>query len=139
MNSYKIDDIYVGMKESFDTKITQKMMDGFKDITGDVNPLHTDDDYAVSKGYDGRVCYGFLTSSFLSTLAGVYLPGRYSLIRCVEIKCAKPVYPGDELTVTGTVSEINKDFGFFDMKVEIRNASGEKVLRGKMQIGFLEE
>ena len=136
MNEYRIDDIYEGMKESFSVTVTDKMMEAFKDITGDDNPLHTDAEFASASGHPDKVAYGMLTASFLSTLAGVYLPGRYSLIRSAEIKFAKPVYAGEDLTVTGEVREINKDFGFFDMKVEIRDRSGEKVLRGKMQIGF---
>ena len=111
------------------------MLFAFREITGDTNPLHTDPKFAAESGNKDRVCYGLLTSSFLSTLAGVYLPGRYSLIRSVEVKFIKPVYPGDELTVKGTVTEVNTDFSFFEMKVEIRNAEGEKVLRGKMQVG----
>ncbi len=135
MNEYKLSDITTGMEESFDVTVTDKMMEAFREITGDTNPLHTDPKFAAESGNKDRVCYGLLTSSFLSTLAGVYLPGRYSLIRSVEVKFVKPVYPGDELTIKGTVTEVNTDFSFFDMKVEIRNAEGEKVLRGKMQVG----
>ncbi len=138
MNEYRIDDLKIGMKESFEVTVTEEMMTAFCSVTGDVNPLHTDREYAKAAGYDDRVCYGMLTASFLSTLAGVYLPGRYSLIRTVEIKCALPVFVGDRLTVTGTVTEISTDYGFFEMKVEIRNTSGEKVLRGNMQVGFVQ-
>ena len=46
-----------------------------------------------------------LTASFLSTLAGIYLPGEKSLIHSVETKMIKPVFIGDELIVTGKVSE----------------------------------
>jgi len=136
MNEYRLEDIYTGMEESFDVTVTDEMMEAFRDITGDVNPLHTDLKFAEESGHKDRVCYGLLTTSFLSTLAGVYLPGRYSLIRSVEVKFAKPVYPGDRLTVRGTVTEVNTDFAFFDMKVEIRGEDGEKVLRGKMQVGI---
>ncbi len=136
MNEYKLEDIYEGMKESFEVTVTDRMLEAFKEITGDDNPLHTDVSFAHAAGHPDKVAYGMLTASFLSTLAGVYLPGRYSLIRSVEVKFAKPVYAGAVLTVTGEVREINKDFGFFDMKVEIRDGQGEKVLRGKMQVGF---
>ena len=139
MNDYKINDIKVGLEESFSVTVTDKMMAAFKDITGDINPLHNDADFAKASGHPDKVCYGLLTTSFLSTLAGVYLPGRYSLIRSVEVKYAKPVYAGDELVIKGTVTEVNTDFNFFDMKVDIRNQDGDKVLRGKMQVGVVNE
>lgn len=138
MNSFSFEDLYVGMTEGFEVTITEQMMEAFKGITGDVNPLHSDPEFARGKGYDDRVVYGMLTSSFLSTLAGVYLPGEKSLIREVEVKMKKPVYVGNVLRVEGEISEINTDFGIFVMKVTISNEMGDKVLRGKMQMGVLQ-
>ncbi len=138
MNSYTYDEIDIGTKESFTVKLTDEMLDRFREMTGDVNPLHNDGEYAVSKNYKGRVAYGMLTSSFLSTLAGVYLPGKYSLIQSVEIKFAQPVYPGDELCISGEVTEKNDTYRLIFLKVTIKNAEGKKVLRGKMQIQVLD-
>lgn len=139
MNEYKYSDIVEGMKESFQVTVTEEMMEQFLSITGDVNPLHRDREFAKEKGYDNRVVYGMLTASFLSTLAGVYLPGKNSLIYETQTKFAKPVFPGDELTVCGTVEEKNDLFQVFTMKVVIQNQKGEKVLRGKMKVGVLNE
>ncbi|MBQ9091319.1 MAG: hypothetical protein IJY52_03500, partial [Anaerotignum sp.] len=49
----------------------------FLAITGDINPLHNDQEFAQKQGHPDKVAFGMLTASFLSTLAGVYLPGRY--------------------------------------------------------------
>ncbi len=138
MNKYCLDDLYIGMTEGFEATITEQMMETFRGITGDINPLHTDAEFAKGKGYEDKVVYGMLTSSFLSTLAGVYLPGENSLIREVEVKMKKPVYVGEVLRIEGEISEINRDFGIFTMKVTITNGTGEKVLRGKMQMGVLQ-
>ena len=48
-----------------------------------------------------------LTASFLSTLAGVYLPGERSLIQSIESKFVNPVYVGDELTIRGIILALN--------------------------------
>ena len=106
-------------------------------MTGDVNPLHTDETFAKEKGYGSNVAYGMLTASFLSTLAGVYLPGERSLIHSVESKFTKPVYVGDTLKISGQVTECNEMFSVFTMKTTIVNQKGEKVLRGKMQVGII--
>ncbi len=137
MNEYTIDQLYEGMTESFKVVITDKMMDSFREITGDINPLHMSDDYAKENNFDSKVVFGMLSSSFLSTLAGVYLPGKRSLIREVDVKMKKPVYVGDELTVSGQVCEINTELNIFYIKVTITNQNGDKVLRGKMQMGIL--
>ncbi len=74
MNKYKFEDIKIGLKEEFKIPITEEKIKLFGQITGDYNPLHNDLEFAKSKGYNERVVYGMLTSSFLSTLAGMYLP-----------------------------------------------------------------
>ena len=135
MNRYTYDDITVGMTESFSATVTEEMMAGFLAMTGDINPLHNDEEFAKSKGHPGRVVYGMLTSSLLSTLAGVYLPGERSLIHSVETRLMKPVYIGDTLTVTGKVTEKSESVPVMILSVNIKKQSGEMVLRGKMQIG----
>lgn len=136
MNSYTYDEIEVGQTESFTVTITQKMMDDFLAITGDVNPLHNDEDFAREKGHPSKVVYGMLTSSFLSTLAGVYMPGEKSLIHEVTTKMIKPVYVNDTLTIEGCVKEKNDTFEFIILKVAMRNQNGEKVLKAQMRIGI---
>ncbi len=137
MNHYKYEEIEIGHEESFSVTITEEMMDSFRKITGDVNPLHADDEFAKGKGYEGKAVFGMLTASFLSTLAGVYLPGENSLIQNTEVKFMKPVYPGQTLTISGTVSEKNDAYHAMKLKISIRNDKNEKVVRGSMQIGIL--
>lgn len=137
MNRYSFEDLSIGLKESFTREVTADMVENFCKMTGDVNPLHTDEEFAKGKGFKDRVVYGLLTTSFLSTLAGVYLPGERSLIREVDVKMKKPVFVGDILTVTGEVENIREELGFFVMKVSIVNQNGDKVMRGTMQMGII--
>lgn len=135
MNEYRYEEIDIGQRESFSVTVTEEMMLSFRTITGDINPLHNDEDYAVSKGHPGKVVYGMLTASLLSTLAGVYLPGKNSLIHEVKIKFSKPVYIGDTLTVEGIVEEKHDVYSLIILKVLIRNQNGDKVLKATMQVG----
>lgn len=138
MNKYTYEELTIGKEESFKVKITEEMMNNFLSITSDTNPLHNDKSYAMDRGFNGRVVYGMLTASFLSTLAGVYLPGEKSLIHTVETEFAKPVFIGDELTIKGVVKEKNDNFRLVWLKVVITNDKGEKVCRAKMRIGLVD-
>ena len=135
MNEYTYEEIKTGHKERFAVTVTEEMMESFNRITNDINPLHNDEEYAKSKGHPGRVVYGMLSASLLSTLAGVYLPGKNSLIQEVKIKFSKPVYIGDELTVEGVVEEKHDVYSLLILKVTIKNQNGDKVLKAKMQVG----
>lgn len=139
MNDYKITDLYIGQKESFQYDVTEEKMRCFLKLTADINPLHTDDEYAKSKGYSGRVVYGMLTASLISTLGGVFLPGKFCLIQGVDVKFAKPVFVGNRLTVTGEVVKVEVDLHYMEVKVTIVNQDGQKILRGIMKAGVQDE
>lgn len=138
MNTYTYDEINIGHKESFTVVVTEKERDMFREITGDVNPLHNDEAYAKEKGHEKCVAFGMLSASYLSTLAGVYLPGERSLIQKTELAFRKPVYVGDTLTITGEVSEKNDTFRIIVLKVEIKNQDGVKVVKGKMEVAVMD-
>jgi MaoC family protein len=133
MNEYCYNEIEIGQLESFNVIINQDMMDSFKRITGDTNPLHNDVDFA-KKDYEDKVVYGFLVSSFYSTLAGVYLPGKWSLIYDVEIGMTAPVYIGDKLSILGKVIDKNDAFKMITIKLCIQNQYKKNVSKGKMRV-----
>lgn len=83
----------------------------------------------------GGWCTGCSARAF-STLAGVYLPGEHCLLHGVECKFAKPIYIGDTLTVTGTVTHVSEAVGEAEIKAEIRNQDGKKVTRGIIKAGL---
>lgn len=137
MNEYRFKDLYVGLSEEFVCTVTPKLMEEFRQLTGDINPLHTDGQYAMEHGFKDKVVYGMLSASLISTLAGVYLPGKFCLIHSVETKFVRPVYVGDVLRVSGTVKELHDSVQQAVIKVEMHN-SVEKVVKGCLKVGFLE-
>lgn len=139
MKEYKFDEIETGMRESFCVTVSQNMVDMFKEITGDINPLHLDKEYAVSKGYRQPVVYGMLTASFFSRLGGAYLPGKYCLFYENDVIFNKPVFVGDELTVSGKVVEKkNVPFNHIIVKGVITNQENETVSRARLVLGVTE-
>lgn len=140
MNRYTFEEVSVGQKVSFLYEIDEEKMFLFKEITGDINPLHNSPEYAHEKGYEEKVVYGMLTGAALSTLAGVYMPGERSLIHSVNIKYLKPVYISNcPLTVEGEVKEKDDRFRFIKLNFKFTDKKGDKVAKGDMQVGFLED
>jgi 3-hydroxybutyryl-CoA dehydratase len=139
MNSYKFVDINVGLEESFSVRVNSEKLDKFLKITGDINPLHTDAEYSKSKGFSDRVVYGMLTSSFFSTLVGVYLPGKYCILQGVDIQFSKPVYIDDILTITGKVIYINEAYKQLEIKAVIINHDNKKVSKATIKVGVMDE
>lgn len=134
MNSYQINEIEVGLQHTLEYQITEEKMRAFCVLCGDENPLHMDEEYAKEKGYDSRVVYGMLTGSFISTMVGMYLPGKYSVLQAVECKFLRPVYIGDILVMTATVETISKSVGQVVLNIVVENQEKKKVLKGKVKV-----
>jgi 3-hydroxybutyryl-CoA dehydratase len=139
MQEYLFSDIKIGLKHSFESEIDEVRMQNFLEISGDNNPMHIDTEYAKSKGMIGKVVYGMLTSSFYSTLVGVYLPGKFALLHSIEVQFSKPVFIGDKLVIIGEVSSINETFRQIEVKAYILNQNSEKISRAKIKIGLVNE
>lgn len=139
MNEFTFKDIVSSpvLEKSFSVIVSQKMMDSFLEITGDSNPMHIDADYAKQNGFSACLVYGLLTTSFYSTLAGVYLPGKYCLLQEVSTQFAKPVFVGDTLTIYGKIAEVQETFKRVIIKARITNQDGMTVNRATITAGVL--
>lgn len=138
MNEYNFEDINIGMAEEFNIQITKKMQDDFRNISGDINPMHSDSEFAKTKGFDDVLVFGMLTASFFSKLVGVYLPGKNCLFQeCKDIKFHSPVFVGDKLNVKGEVVEIDDRFKRITVKAVIRNQDNKRVCSAKLIIGIV--
>ena len=138
MNEYTLAEIEVGMKAVFHKTITKEMEDAFRVRSGDENPLHKDDAFAVeiSNGkFLGHAAFGMLTASLYSTVAGMYLPGKYSLIHSFEeLSFTKPVFVGDDLTVEAEVTDKEIALKLIRLKVTIKNQNNKLVSKAKMKV-----
>lgn len=137
MNNYRFEDLKIGQEVSFSVTVTEGMMQLFLELSGDINPLHNDEEFALSQGYQSKVVYGLLTTSFVSKLVGVLLPGKYCLIQGIDLKYSRPVYVGDILIVKGVVDELHESVKRAVIKVIIQNQDEKKVVKGKVEVGFL--
>ena len=137
MNKFTWEELFVGQTAEFSRTITADMMKQFREISGDNNPLHVDENFAKEKGFPQRVVYGMLTASLYSCFAGEHIPGENCLLHSVHADFLKPVYIGDTLTVSGKIVEKHDSVKQIVMKVVIRNQDGKKVSRAKIEAGVV--
>ena len=82
---HSLDSLHEGLVERFVFKATDEMMQSFEKISGDINPLHTDVNFATSRGFDGVVVYGGILVAQISRMVGMHLPGRDALWSSLNI------------------------------------------------------
>ena len=119
-------------------KVDAKAYEGFIDIFNDHSPLHTDEAFAIAKGFKGRVVHGNILNGFISYFIGECLPTKDVIIHSQDIKFSKPVYLDDELKLTVEVTEVFDSVHTIQFKFHFQNNGGEKVAKGNIQIGIFQ-
>lgn len=131
------EDISVGQKASLELNLTMELVDAFARLTGDVNPLHTSEEFAKSKGFERRVSHGLLIGAFFSTIAGTMLPGRDCLLQSVRFDFKKPVLIGTNLTLEARVVQKVDAVRALVLEISARDEAGAVVVSGRIQAGVL--
>lgn len=137
MNRFTYDELFVGQNAVFIRDITAEMMEQFRAVSGDNNPLHVNQDFARKYGFSDRVVYGMLTASLYSCLAGEYIPGEQCLLQSVHSDFLQPVFVGDSLRVEGKIVAKNDSVRQLVVKAVIRNQHGKKVSKARIEAGVL--
>jgi len=99
--------IDVGFKFSFSKRISEADVQLFGLVSGDMNPIHFDDEFAKRTKFGGRVAHGMLTTSLVSTALAM-LPGTVVLLE-TSFKYTSPVRIGDLVTAECEVVEREKN------------------------------
>lgn len=127
----KIENYYIGQSATLKKVFKSDEVMAFADLSLDNNPIHIDEDYAEHSRFGRRLVHGFFVGSLISAVFGTKLPGEGAIYLHQEMNFRKPVFHGDEITATVTVTDIRKDKSilYFDTKCE--NDRGEVVIEGK--------
>lgn len=131
-------DIHVGDKAELVRTIEDKDIVIFAELTGDVNPIHLDDEFAKTTFFKGRIAHGMLTASYISTILGTQLPGTNTIYLSQNLKFKAPVKIGDEITVVAEVLEKRDDKKLIKLQTNVLNSAGKVVVEGEAMVMKME-
>lgn len=120
-----------------DFTVNENTWKGFMDLFGDRNPVHTDTEYARSKGFNDIIMFGNILNGFLSYFIGELLPIKNVIIHTQEIKYAQPVYLNDQLRFHAEADDVFESVNVIEFKYYFQNKENKKVAKGKIQIGII--
>ena len=122
--------IQIGDSASIERMISLEDIEVFSNLTGDKNPLHVDQSFAEKAKFGARVAHGMLTSSFISTLIGMTLPGKGSILTNISLDFKKPVFIGDTLIASIEVTKKVLLIKQIVLKISIGNQHSKIVASG---------
>ena len=122
--------IKIGDEASLARTITEAHIVNYAGITGDMNPLHVDAEYAAHSMFKERIAHGMLVAGLISAVLGTQLPGPNSIYLGQDLKFMAPVMIGDTITVVVTVTDKRDEKRIIKLRTTACNQRGEMVVDG---------
>jgi 3-hydroxybutyryl-CoA dehydratase len=130
MSELAYESIKVGDEASLARTITEAHIVNYAGISGDMNPLHVDAEYAAHSMFKERIAHGMLVAGLISAVLGTQLPGPNSIYLGQDLKFMAPVMIGDTITVMVTVTSKRDEKRIIKLRTTACNQRGEMVIDG---------
>ena len=131
-------EIKVGDKFSTDRLVTDELIRKFADVSGDYNPIHLDEEAAKKTRFGRRIAHGMLSGAFISAVLGYEFSERKIVYLSQSLKFTAPVFIGDTVTATATVTNIREDKPIVTLETICTNQNGELLVKGEAVVMILE-
>jgi len=98
-----ISGLKVGDSFAVSRSFTEEEVNRFADLSRDYNPVHFEQRFTATKGFNGLICHGLLVASLLTEIGGQigWLASQ------MQLRFKGPVYVGETVTCHFTISEID--------------------------------
>jgi acyl dehydratase len=117
--------------------VTEADIVAFAGLSGDYNPLHTNEEFAKQTDFGGRIAHGPLVYAIAAGLLfqlHLYDDTLIAFLGFEDLRFTKPVKPGDTIHARVTVTERREtsrpERGIMKRRLEVLNQRGEVVQEG---------
>lgn len=128
------DELHIGDSASIVRTLTQKDIELFAIMSGDVNPAHVDEEFARSDMFHQVIAHGMWGGALISTVLGTQLPGPGAIYLTQSLRFRHPVCLGDTITVTVKVAEKSEEKKHVTLDCVATNEKGEVVISGTAEV-----
>ena len=133
LNGYDIEDLAPGMSATFGKTITEADIGLFAGISGDINALHLNQEYASTTPFGGRIAHGILVTGLISATIANNLPGPGVIYLEQSVRFLAPVRPGDTVNATVTIKEVIAERGHVILETICR-VGDKDVIAGEARV-----
>jgi 3-hydroxybutyryl-CoA dehydratase len=113
-------------------EVTQLKVDRYAEASGDHNPLHIDPEFAATTQFEGAIAHGMLVLAYLSEMLTGAFGQRWLDAGRLKIRFRAPARPGDTITSTGTVTQVEGESVSCD--IECKNQTSEVLISGQAEV-----
>ena len=126
-----LDSLEVGMRATNARTVTEADVVLFAGVTGDMNPVHLDEETARASRFGGRIAHGMLTAGHVSAVLGMKLPGPGAIYVEQTLRFTHPVRIGDTVEAAVEIIDIDRKRRRVRLRTTCTNQDDVAVLEGE--------
>ena len=130
-------DLKVGDQFSKSREVTDALVRQFADVSGDYNPIHLDEEFAKNTRFGRRIAHGMLSGALISAVLGYEFKERKIVYMSQTMKFTAPVYIGDTVMTTATVTSIREDKNIVTIETVCTKQDGTVAVKGEAVVMIL--
>lgn len=127
-------ELKIGQQFSTSREVTDELVRKFADVSGDYNPIHLDEEFAKSTRFGRRIAHGMLSGAFISAVLGNEFRDMKIVYLSQTMKFTAPVFLGDTVTATATVTNIREERGIVTLETICTNQDGKLLVKGEAAV-----
>lgn len=134
LSNYTFDEITIGQTASYSKRVQERDIQLFAAVSGDVNPVHLDAEFAAGTMFKERIAHGMLTGAVISAALAMELPGPGTIYLGQSLRFRLPVKIGDEIRVDLEVTDKREDRKFVTLDCKVFNQDEKLVASGEAEV-----
>ena len=131
MESYTMSELHIGQSAAVTKTFTEGDVFVFAGFTGDLNPVHISEEFAKTTKFGRWIVHGPYVFTMIGSVLGQQLPGGGSVYVSQTLKFKAPVFIGDTITCTLTVTDKNVERNRLTLSTILTNQDGTVVIEGE--------
>jgi 3-hydroxybutyryl-CoA dehydratase len=129
--------VKIGDSFSKTRTVTDELIRAFAEVSGDHNPIHLDEEFALKTRFRRRIAHGMLSGAFISAVLGYEFQERKIVYLSQTMKFVAPAFVGDEITTTAVVKNIREERGIVTLETTCTKQDGTVTVTGQAMVMIL--
>ncbi|MDG1943110.1 MAG: MaoC/PaaZ C-terminal domain-containing protein [Halioglobus sp.] len=134
ISNYTYSEITIGQTATYSKLIEERDVQLFAAVSGDVNPVHLDAEFAATTQFKNRIAHGMLSGAVISAAIAMELPGPGTIYLGQTLRFRAPVELDDTITVKLEVVDKKDKRNFVTLECKVYNQHDKLVVSGSAEV-----
>lgn len=134
ISNYTYNELTIGQTAVYAKRVDERDIQLFAAVSGDVNPVHLDPEFAADTAFKGCIAHGMLSGAIISAAIAMELPGPGTIYLGQTLRFTAPVRPGDTISVRLEVTDKQDKRSTVTLDCKVYNQDEKLVVSGTAEV-----